>query len=135
MQTGLLRPLDSASAAALEPFVQFLERAVASAGPLKEGTYMPASWDLTLLGLFEYTPRLWMTASAAWLPAYICQCLLPRTGSSEPCASPSLETMRVRARSWMGRKALSRAVSILDTTGGIGQRGSLFASYSRRLIA
>ena len=54
MQAGLLRPLDNASAAALEPFVQFLERAVASAEPLKEGTYVPASWDLTLLGLFEY---------------------------------------------------------------------------------
>src|SRR5208283_4311663 len=54
MQAGLLRPLDSTSAAALEPFVQFLARAVASAGPLKEGTYVPASWDLTLLGLFEY---------------------------------------------------------------------------------
>ena len=54
MQAGLLRPLDSTSAAALEPFVQFLERAVASAEPLKEGTYVPASWDLTLLGLFEY---------------------------------------------------------------------------------
>jgi hypothetical protein len=54
MQTGLLRPLDSTSAAALEPFVQFLERAVASAEPLKEGTYVFASWDLTLLGLFEY---------------------------------------------------------------------------------
>ena len=54
MQTGLLRPLDSASAAALEPFVQFLERAVASAEPLKEGTYAPASWDLALLSLFEY---------------------------------------------------------------------------------
>ena len=54
MQTGLLRPLDSASAAALEPFAQFLERAVASAGPLKEGTFVPASWDLALLGLFEY---------------------------------------------------------------------------------
>jgi hypothetical protein len=50
----LLRPLDGTSAAALEPFVQFLERAVAGAGPLKEGTYVPASWDLTLLGLFEY---------------------------------------------------------------------------------
>ena len=54
MQAGLLRPLDGTSAAALEPFGQFLERAVASAGPLKEGTYVPASWDLTLLGLFEY---------------------------------------------------------------------------------
>jgi serine/threonine protein kinase len=54
MQAGLLRPLDNTSAAALEPFAQFLEHAVASAGPLKEGTYVPASWDLTLLGLFEY---------------------------------------------------------------------------------
>src|SRR5208283_4849075 len=54
MQAGLLRPLDNASAAALEPFVQFLERAVASAEPLKEETFVPASWDLTLLGLFEY---------------------------------------------------------------------------------
>jgi tetratricopeptide (TPR) repeat protein len=54
MQAGLLQPLDNASAAALDPFVQFLDRAVASAGPLKEGTYVPASWDLTLLGLFEY---------------------------------------------------------------------------------
>jgi tetratricopeptide (TPR) repeat protein len=54
MQAGLLRPLDSTSAAALEPFVQFLERAVASAEPLKEGTFVPASWDLALLGLFEY---------------------------------------------------------------------------------
>jgi len=54
MQAGLLRPFDTASAAALEPFVQFLERAVASAEPLKEGTYVPASWDLALLGLFEY---------------------------------------------------------------------------------
>jgi len=54
MQAALLRPLDNACAAALEPFVQFLERTVASAGPLKEGTYVPASWDLTLLGLFEY---------------------------------------------------------------------------------
>ncbi len=54
MQAGLLRPLDNTSAADLEPFVQFLERAVASAEPLKEGTYVPASWDLTLLGLFEY---------------------------------------------------------------------------------
>jgi serine/threonine protein kinase len=53
MQAGLLRPLDSASAAALEPFAQFLERAVASAEPLKEGTFVPASWDLVLLGLFE----------------------------------------------------------------------------------
>jgi tetratricopeptide (TPR) repeat protein len=54
MQASLLRPLDNTSATALEPFVQFLERAVASAEPLKEGTYVPASWDLTLLGLFEY---------------------------------------------------------------------------------
>jgi hypothetical protein len=54
MQAGLLRPLDNTSAAALEPFVQFLERAVASAEPLKEGTYVPASWDLALLSLFEY---------------------------------------------------------------------------------
>ena len=54
MQLSLLRPLDSTSAAALEPFVQFLERAVASAGPLKEGIYVPASYDLTLLGLYEY---------------------------------------------------------------------------------
>ena len=54
MQAGLLQPLDSASAGALEPFAQWLEHAVASAGPLKEGTYVPASWDLTLLGLFEY---------------------------------------------------------------------------------
>ena len=53
MQAGLLRPLDSASAAALEPFAQFLERAVASAEPLKEETFVPASWDLVLLGLFE----------------------------------------------------------------------------------
>jgi hypothetical protein len=53
MQAGLLRPLDNTSAAALEPFAQFLERAVASAGPLKEGTFVPASWDLALLGLFE----------------------------------------------------------------------------------
>jgi len=54
MQAVLLRPLDSTSAVALEPFAQFLERAVASAEPLKEGTYVPASWDLTLFGLFEY---------------------------------------------------------------------------------
>ncbi|HWW01157.1 MAG TPA: serine/threonine-protein kinase [Candidatus Acidoferrum sp.] len=54
MQAGLLRPFDNTSVAALEPIVQFLERAVASAEPLKEGTYVPASWDLTLLGLFEY---------------------------------------------------------------------------------
>ena len=54
MQVSLLRPVESTSAAALEPFVQFLERAVASAGPLKEGTFVPASWDLVLLGLFEY---------------------------------------------------------------------------------
>jgi len=54
VQAGLLQPLDSTSAAALEPFVQFLERAVASAGPLKEGEFVPASWDLALLGLFEY---------------------------------------------------------------------------------
>jgi hypothetical protein len=54
MQAGLLRPLDNTSAADLEPFAQFLERAVASAGPLKKGTYVPASWDLALLGLFEY---------------------------------------------------------------------------------
>jgi hypothetical protein len=54
MQAGLLRPLDGTSGAALEPFVQFLERSVASAGPLKEKTYVDASWDLTLLGLFEY---------------------------------------------------------------------------------
>jgi tetratricopeptide (TPR) repeat protein len=54
MQAGLLRPLDNTSAAALEPFAQFLERAVASAGPLKEGMFVPASSDLALLGLFEY---------------------------------------------------------------------------------
>jgi hypothetical protein len=54
MQAGLLRPLDSTSAAALEPFVQFLERAVASAEPLEEGKFVPASWDLALLGLYEY---------------------------------------------------------------------------------
>jgi hypothetical protein len=54
MQAALLRPLDNTSAAALEPFVQILERAVAAAGPLKEGTYAPASSDLALLGLFEY---------------------------------------------------------------------------------
>jgi len=52
-QAGLLGPLDNASSAALEPFAQFLERAVASAEPLKEGTFVPASWDLALLGLFE----------------------------------------------------------------------------------
>src|SRR4029077_19638191 len=49
VQAGLLQPPDSPSAAALEPFVQFLERAVASAGPLKEGEFVPASWDLALL--------------------------------------------------------------------------------------
>jgi hypothetical protein len=53
MQVGLLRPVDSTSVAALEPFAQFLERAVASAEPLKEETFVPASWDLALLGLFE----------------------------------------------------------------------------------
>ena len=78
------------------------------------------------------TPRLWIAASAALLPAHIWQCPLPRIGSSEPCASPSSATKRVHARNWTGRKALSRAVSILDTTGGTGQRGSLFASCSRR---
>ena len=54
MQLGLLRPLDGTSAAAVEPYAQFLERAVAGAGPLTEGSYVPASWDLALLGLFEY---------------------------------------------------------------------------------
>jgi serine/threonine protein kinase/tetratricopeptide (TPR) repeat protein len=54
MQTSLLRALDDTSATALEPFAQILERVVASAGPLKEGIYVPASWDLALLGLFEY---------------------------------------------------------------------------------
>jgi tetratricopeptide (TPR) repeat protein len=54
MQAGLLRPVDNTSAAALEPYAQVLERAVAGAGQLKEGTATPAAFHLTLLGLFAY---------------------------------------------------------------------------------
>jgi tetratricopeptide (TPR) repeat protein len=53
MKIALLRPASDISAAALEPFVQVLQRALASAGPIQEGV-SPASWDAMLLGLSEY---------------------------------------------------------------------------------
>jgi tetratricopeptide (TPR) repeat protein len=54
MKIGLLLPDGDALMASLEPFVQVLSRAVASAGPIKQGTTTPSSWDAMLLGLFEY---------------------------------------------------------------------------------
>jgi hypothetical protein len=54
MKVSLLRPVNDTSAVALEPFVEVLQRALASAGPIQEGVYTPASWDAMLLGLFEY---------------------------------------------------------------------------------
>jgi hypothetical protein len=54
MKLSLLRPLGDTTAGALKPFGQALERAVASPGPIKEGTTTSAAWDLMLLGLLEY---------------------------------------------------------------------------------
>jgi hypothetical protein len=54
LKIGSLRPLDGNSATNLEPFVQILDRALASAGPIKKGTTTPSSWNLMLLGLLEY---------------------------------------------------------------------------------
>jgi serine/threonine protein kinase/tetratricopeptide (TPR) repeat protein len=54
MKIALLRPASDVSAASLEPYVQVLQRALASAGPIQEGGYTPASWDAMLLGLLEY---------------------------------------------------------------------------------
>jgi len=54
MKICLLRPLGGNPATALEPFVQVLNRALASAGPIKKGTTTPSSWNLMLLGLLEY---------------------------------------------------------------------------------
>ncbi len=54
MKIALLRPGSDISAAALEPFVQVLQRALADANPMQEGVYTPASWDAMLLGLLEY---------------------------------------------------------------------------------
>ncbi len=54
MKLSLLRPLGETTAGALEPFVQVLERTVASAGPIKKGTTTAVAWDLMLLGLLEY---------------------------------------------------------------------------------
>jgi len=44
MKICLLRPLGGNSATDLEPFVQVLDRALASAGPIKKGTSTPSSW-------------------------------------------------------------------------------------------
>jgi serine/threonine protein kinase/tetratricopeptide (TPR) repeat protein len=54
MKMALLLPTDDASASELQPFTEVLGRAVASAGPIKEGTTTPAGWNLMLLGLFDY---------------------------------------------------------------------------------
>jgi hypothetical protein len=54
MKISLLRPPGDISAAALEPFIQVVQRAVANAGPFQEGVVQPASWDAMLLGLLEY---------------------------------------------------------------------------------
>ncbi|MGH7971311.1 MAG: hypothetical protein ACREIC_21545, partial [Limisphaerales bacterium] len=54
MKMSLLLPTPEIPLANLEPFTRVLKRAVATAEPLKEGTYSPASWDLTLLGLLDY---------------------------------------------------------------------------------
>jgi tetratricopeptide (TPR) repeat protein len=54
MKMALLLPTDDASPSELQPFAEVLERAAASAGPIKEGTTTPAGWNLMLLGLFEY---------------------------------------------------------------------------------
>ncbi len=54
MKIGLLLPTGDAFMAGLEPFVQVLSRALASAGPIKEGTTTPSSWNLMLLGLLDY---------------------------------------------------------------------------------
>ena len=54
MKIVSLRPTSDTPAASLEPFVQVLSRAVASAGQIKEGTTTPISWDLMSLGLLEY---------------------------------------------------------------------------------
>jgi hypothetical protein len=54
MKLALLLPPPEVPLANLEPFTQVLNRAVAAAEPMKEGTYAPATWDLMLLGLLEY---------------------------------------------------------------------------------
>jgi tetratricopeptide (TPR) repeat protein len=54
MKLSLLRPLGETAAGALEPFVQVLDRSVASAGPIKKGTTTSVAWDLMLLGLLDY---------------------------------------------------------------------------------
>ncbi|MGO9479891.1 MAG: serine/threonine protein kinase [Limisphaerales bacterium] len=54
VKTGLLLPNGDALMASLQPFVQVLNRASASAGPIKEGMTTPASWDFMVLGLLEY---------------------------------------------------------------------------------
>jgi hypothetical protein len=54
MKMALLLPTDDASASELQPFAAVLGHAVASAGPIKEGTTTAAGWNLMLLGLFDY---------------------------------------------------------------------------------
>ena len=54
MKLALLLPTGENPLPNLEPFTQVLNRAVAAAEPMKEGTYTPATWDLMLLGLLEY---------------------------------------------------------------------------------
>jgi serine/threonine protein kinase len=117
MQAGLLRPLDRASAAALEPFAQFLERAVASAGPLKEGTFVPASWDLALLGLFEYRRGNYVKALDC------CQrSLVTCTYMAMPAATDRV--IRAMCFSKLGDDASSR--SELDGAKSLVQRGLNF---------
>src|SRR5208283_4468127 len=114
LQAGLLRPVDNTSATALEPYAQVLERAVASAGQLKEGTATPAAFHLTLLGLFAYRRGDYAEALE--------DCQRSLTACTH-LAAPSAMDRVIRAMSFhtLGDDAAAR--SELDTTRSLVQGG------------
>ena len=114
MKLALLRPAGDISAAALEPFVQVLQRALASAGPIQEGAYTPGSWDAMLLGLLEYR-RGHYTKAIDW-----CQRSLPLCTY---VAMPTATDRVILAMSFhmLGDDATAR--SELDTARSFVQRG------------
>jgi tetratricopeptide (TPR) repeat protein len=111
---GLLRPVDNTSAAALEPYAQVLERAVAGAGQLKEGTTTPAASRLALLGLFAYRRGDYAEALKD------CQRSL---AASTYLAMPSAVDRAIRAMSFhkLGEDASAR--SELDSARSLLQNG------------
>ncbi len=114
MKIALLRPASDISAAALEPFVQVLQRALASAGPIQKGVFTPASWDAMLLGLLEYRRGNYAKA-IDW-----CQ------RSLDPCTYVNMPTATDRVILAMSFHKLgddATARSELDTARSFVQRG------------